>query len=204
MGLQQTLEPLKSPSGGSEGQDAPEPEGIIALMPPGSSTAVPPSPPCQPPALTIEPARVVLLRADGGTPAQAAEDGKVTAHQIGGHPRVELLAWQAPREALQGTPSTPEPRCSQNQAHPALTHKDRGGCMPGVIRALPLAILNVVRVQLENRLLERGKDGRWAGGSSWGLWWCQGTLTSACWPASTKAQTGWKAPVPQAYRWVRL
>lgn len=76
-------------------------------MPPGmSSTPVPRRqwPPCPPrsqsPALTVEPAGVVLLRADGGTSAQAAEDGKVTAHQIGGHPRVELLAWQAPREVL--------------------------------------------------------------------------------------------------------
>lgn len=43
--------------------------------------------------------------------------------------------------------------------------------MPGVIRALPLAILSVAGIQLENRFLERGKDGRWAGGSSWGLQW---------------------------------
>lgn len=33
------------------------------------------------------------------------------------------------------------------------------------------------------------------------LWWC---ITSALFPISRKAQIGWKAPVPQMYRWVWL
>lgn len=38
-----------------------------------------------PPALTVEPAGVVLLRADGRAGAHAAEDGEVAPHQISGH-----------------------------------------------------------------------------------------------------------------------
>lgn len=131
--------------------------------------------PSHSPALTVEPAGVVLLSADGGTPAQAAEDGKVTAHQIGGHPRVELLAWQAPREALQGTPwHPPAVLPPRHQAQLSLTHKDGGSCMPGVVRALPLAILSTPGVQLEGGLLEGNKNRRRVGSGSRGLQQCWG------------------------------
>lgn len=46
--------------------------------------------------------------------------------------------------------------------------------MPGVIGALPLAVLGAPGVQLEDGLLEGGKDGRWVGGSSWGPQQCFG------------------------------
>lgn len=80
--------------------------------------------------------------------------------------------------------------------------------MPGVIRTLALAILQPPRVQPEHGLL---------GGSRELLVQApppslpslppsltSSGLTSSRWPTSTNAQTGWKAPVPQASRWVWL
>ena len=76
--------------------------------------------------------------------------------------------------------------------------------MPGVIRTLALAILQPPRVQPEHGLL---------GGSRELLVQAlppslpslpPSGLTSSRWPTSTNAQTGWKAPVPQASRWVWL
>lgn len=105
---------------------------------------------------------------------------------------------------MEDPPAPPCRTAPRRQARLSLTHEDGGGHVPGVVGALPLAILGALGVQLEDGLLEGGKDGRWAGGGSRGPQRRWGRLTSACWPASTKAQTGWKAPVPQAYRWVRL
>lgn len=54
---------------------------------------------------TVEPAGVVLLGADGGSPPQAAEDSEVSAHQVRGHACIEFVTCGGKREAatLMGT-----------------------------------------------------------------------------------------------------
>lgn len=78
--------------------------------------------------------------------------------------------------------------------------------MPGVIRALSLAILKFLQVQSEHGFL--GGGGGTVNTRSFtvtpaSLLSSPG-FTSSRWPTSTKAQVGWKAPVPQASRCVWL
>lgn len=77
--------------------------------------------------------------------------------------------------------------------------------MPGVIWTPALAILLPSAVQPELGVL----GGRGAVPARRSLPTAPPSLpgcdlTSSRWPTSTKAQVGWKAPVPQASRWVWL
>ena len=99
-------------------------------------------------------------------------------------------------------------RSSSGVPASGLTHQHGGSPMPGVIRTLAFAILQPSRVQPEHGLL---------GGSRELLVQAlppsllslppsltSSSLTSSRWPTSTNAQIGWKAPVPQASKWVWL
>lgn len=77
--------------------------------------------------------------------------------------------------------------------------------MPWVIRTLSLAVLKFPQVQLEHGFLGAGEL-LMAGPSVTLPASPQSSpgLTSSRWPTSTNAQVGWKAPVPQASKWVWL
>lgn len=78
--------------------------------------------------------------------------------------------------------------------------------MPWVIRTFSLAILKFPQVQLEHGFLV----GRGVVNARSSFITLPASplpspgLTSSRWPTSTNAQVGWKAPVPQASKWVWL
>lgn len=45
-------------------------------------------------ARTVQPARVVLLGADGRASPHAPEDGEISPHQVCGHTRIQLVTWE--------------------------------------------------------------------------------------------------------------